>query len=73
MTKSGGFDTDFITPGYEDRDFFLRLHEITEFHYLDMFLGSFYYDETHTPRWLANLLSYARKQWNNPQAPNSSK
>ena len=67
MTKSGGFDTDFVMPGYEDRDFFLRLREITDFHYLDMFLGNFYYDETHTPRWLANLLPYARKQWNNPR------
>jgi glycosyltransferase involved in cell wall biosynthesis len=72
MTKSGGFDTDFITPGYEDRDFFLRLREITDFHYLDISLGNYSFDEARTPRWLANLLLYARKQWNNPRLQNQA-
>jgi glycosyltransferase involved in cell wall biosynthesis len=67
MTKSGGFDTDFITPGGEDNDFFLRLREITEFHYLDTSLGCYYFDEGRRVRYLANLLLYAKKQWNNPR------
>jgi glycosyltransferase involved in cell wall biosynthesis len=72
MIKSGGFDANFITPGYEDNDFFLRLREITDFHYLDRCLGCYYFDESRTVRHLANLLRYARKQWSNPRLQNLS-
>ena len=67
MTKSGGFDANFITPGYEDIDFFLRLCEVTDFHYLDVCLGCYYFDEAHSLRYESKLLLYARKQWNNPR------
>ena len=67
MDKSGGFDADFVTPGYEDTDFFLRLREITDFHYLDVCLGYYFFDLARQVRYLSNLLIYARKQWNNPR------
>jgi hypothetical protein len=67
MIKSGGFDADYILPGYEDNDFLLRLREITEFHYLDVCLGCFHFDEARYLRYQSNLLLYARKQWNNPK------
>ncbi len=67
MTKSGGFDANFITPGYEDIDFFLRLREVTDFHYLDISLGNYSFDEAHSLRYESKLLLYARKQWNNPR------
>jgi glycosyltransferase involved in cell wall biosynthesis len=67
MTKAGGFDIDFTEPGYEDNDFFLRLHEFADFHYLDASLGSYYFDEARTLRHQASLLLYARKQWSNPR------
>jgi glycosyltransferase involved in cell wall biosynthesis len=68
MTKVGGFDPDFsIMSGWEDVEFFLRLREITDFHYLDVCLGCYYFDEAKTLRYLSNLLLYARKQWNNPR------
>ncbi len=70
MTKVGGWDSDFITPGYEDKNFLLRLREITDFHYLDVSLGCYFFDEARTcsRAWYqSNLLLYARKQWSNPR------
>jgi hypothetical protein len=70
MIKSGGFDADFAEPGSDDRDFFLRLREITDFHYLDVCLGYYYFDEARNLRYQSNFLLYARKQWNNPRLQN---
>jgi glycosyltransferase involved in cell wall biosynthesis len=67
MIKSGGFDPAFVEPGYEDTDFFLRLREITDFHYLDMCVGCYYFDQARSMRYLSNLLLYAGKQWKSPR------
>ncbi len=67
MIKAGGFDPAFVELGYEDTDFFLRLREITDFHYLDICLGCYYFDQARSIRYQSNLLLYARKQWKNPR------
>ena len=68
ILKVGGFDADlFVEGGYEDRDLFLRLREITDFHYLDVCLAYYCIDPAHWPRQNANLLHYARKYWNHPK------
>ncbi len=72
MTRSGGYDDDFIEVGYQDKDFFLRLREITDFHYLDVCLGYFSFDQAHSQRALSNLLLFATKQWNNSRLHNSA-
>ncbi len=63
----GGFDSNFVGQGYEDRDFFLRLREITDFLYLDRCLGSYRLDESHGLRHQRNLSVYAEKYWNHPR------
>jgi len=72
MIEAGGFDADlFVEGGYEDRDLFLRLREITDFHYLDVCLAHYCIDPTHWPRQNANLLRYASKYWNHPKVQQS--
>lgn len=67
ILKVGGFDAHLFTQhGYEDTDFFLRLRELTDFHYLDVCLGYYCYDKGHGLRQLTNLLLFARKYWNHP-------
>jgi glycosyltransferase involved in cell wall biosynthesis len=63
----GGFDSNFVGQGYEDRDFFLRLREITDFLYLDRCLGYYRIDESHGLRHQRNLDLYAEKYWNHPK------
>jgi len=67
IDRIGGFDTDFKGPGYEDRDFNLRLREVTDFHFLDACLGLYCQDETHEFTYLANLPIFARKYWRHPR------
>ncbi len=68
ILKIGGFDAELFTShGYEDRDFSLRLREITDFHYLDLCLAYYSYDQAHGLRHITNLFPYARKYWNHPR------
>jgi glycosyltransferase involved in cell wall biosynthesis len=67
VERIGGFDLNFVGPGYEDRDFFLRLREITDFLFLDECLGSYRLDESHGLRHQRNLSVYAEKYWNHPR------
>ncbi len=68
ILKVGGFDTDLFTSrGYEDRDFLLRLRELTDFHYLDLCLAFYSYDQAHGLLVIPHLFLYARKYWNHPR------
>ena len=68
VRKVGGFDADlFISRGYEDRDLFLRLRELADFHYLDLCLVSYCYDQGHGLLVIPSLFLYARKYWNHPR------
>ncbi len=65
ILKVGGFDADLLIS--EDRDFFLRLRELTDFHYLDVCLGYRCYHKEHALLHLADRLVFARKYWNYPR------
>jgi glycosyltransferase involved in cell wall biosynthesis len=69
ILKVGGFDADLfkLPQGYADRDFVLRLRELTDFHYLDLCLASYCYDQEHGQLHITNLFLYARKYWNHPR------
>ena len=68
ILKVGGFDAELFTSrGYEDRDFLLRLRELTDFHYLDLCLGSYSYDQGHGLLPIPHLFLFARKYWNHPR------
>jgi glycosyltransferase involved in cell wall biosynthesis len=68
ILQVGGFDADlFISRGYEDRDFFLRVRELTDFHYLDLCLASYCYDQGHGLLAIPHLFLFARKYWNHPR------
>jgi glycosyltransferase involved in cell wall biosynthesis len=68
ILKVSGFDAELFTSrGYEDRDFLLRLRELTDFHYLDLCLGSYSYDQGHGLLAIPHLFLFARKYWNYPK------
>jgi glycosyltransferase involved in cell wall biosynthesis len=68
ILRAGGFDADrFTSRGYEDRDLFLRLRELTDFHYLDLCLASYCYDQGHGLLAIPHLFLFARKYWNHPR------
>lgn len=62
INQIGGFDTRFRRPGYDDRDFILRIREVADFYYLDICLGSYYW-RGQDWRYLPNLPLYTRKYW----------
>jgi glycosyltransferase involved in cell wall biosynthesis len=73
ILTAGGFDADLFTSrGYEDRDLFLRLRELTDFHYLDLCLASYSYDPGHGLLVIPHLFLFARKYWNQPRLQQNS-